>query len=77
MQGVRAKDTGPTEDKANRSNTGTGHQYDKWSSVTKEFLLDEFESENWGIFPDNAKIFRRLIPVSARQSKFPRTLEVG
>ena len=59
---------GPTEDRANRSNTGTGHQYDKWCSVTKEFLLDEFESENWGIFPDNAKIFQRLYPVSARTS---------
>ena len=67
---------GPTEDRANRSNTGTGHQYDRWSSVTKEFLLDEFESENWGIFPDNAKIFQRLIPVPARKSKFPPTLEV-
>ena len=68
---------GTTEDRANRSNTGTGHKYDKWSSVTKEFLLDEFEGENWGIFPDNATRIQRINSSISQKEHVPTDVRGG
>ena len=68
---------GPTEDRANRSKTGTGHQYDKWSSATKEFLLDEFEGENWGVFPDNASRIQRINSSTNQKEYVPTNIRGG
>ena len=68
---------GPTEDRATRSNTGTGHQYDKWSSVTKKFQLDEFEGENWGILPDNASRIQRINSSISQKEHVPTDVRGG